>query len=288
MAAKRTRAKNPVSRSTTRAPRDPRHASASTTARGDDVVSLRRSLEILRAFRPDDSPLSRHEIAQRTGLPNTTVARLIHTLLTLGYLSRVGTHSNYRPGPSVLAIGHALIEALPVRRIARPLMQRFATEFNVWVSLGTADGNNMLVLEHAASATAPDIRVRPGSLLPMASTALGRAYLWAQTPERRTDHLAQIEADGGSGEPRLRDTLKQAFAELDRSGFCTAFGSWRRDTSAIGTSIVMLSDVLALACGNLGRAANARVLEEKVGPHLLRVATDIKNGLLQSGSLEDL
>lgn len=284
MTAKRTRAKKPVSRTATTA----RHASAGTTTRGDDVVSLRRSLEILRAFRPDDSPLSRHEIAQRTGLPNTTVARLIHTLLTLGYLSRVGTHSNYRPGPSVLAIGHALIEALPIRRIARPLMQRFATELNVWVSLGTADGNNMLVLEHAASAAAPDIRVRPGSLLPMASTALGRAYLWAQTPERRADHLVQIEADGAAGEPRLRDTIEQAFAELDRSGFCTAFGSWRRDTFAIGTSIVMHNDVLALACGNLGRAANARALVENVGPRLLRVATDIKNGLLQSGSLEDL
>src|SRR3974377_2353551 len=70
------------------------------------VVSLQRSLEILRSFQPEDGPLSRHEIAQRTGLPNTTGMRLIHTLVTLGYLSRVGPHRGYRPGPSVLAIGH--------------------------------------------------------------------------------------------------------------------------------------------------------------------------------------
>ena len=289
MAAKRTHSTSPVSRPTTKAPITSRHASASVTAR-DDVVSLRRSLEILRAFQPDDGPLSRHDIAQRTGLPNTTVARLIHTLLTLGYLSRVGTHGGYRPGPSVLAIGHALIEALPIRRIARSLMQRFATEFDVWVTLGTAEGDNMLVLEHAASLTTPDIRVRPGSLLPMASTALGRAYLWAQTPERRADYLVKFELGSRSSEPRLRDNIELAFAELDRSRFCTAFGSWRRDTFAIGTPIVMHNDeqVLALACGNLSRAANARVLTEKGGPALLRAATDIKNGLLQSGSLEDL
>lgn len=286
MAAKRMRSTSPASRTATRAKL--RRASANVAAGRDDVVSLRRSLEILRAFRPDDSPLSRHDIAQRTGLPNTTVARLIQTLLTLGYLSRVGTHSSYRPGPSVLAIGHALIEALPIRRIARPLMQRFATEFNVWVTLGTAEGDNMLVLEHAASMMTPDIRVRPGSLLPMAGTALGRAYLWAQTPERRADHLVKIESDSGSGEPRLRDNIENAFAELDRSGFCTAFGTWRRDTIAIGTPIVMHNDVLALACGNLNRAVNARAIVEKGGPNLLRMATDIKNGLFQSGSLEDL
>jgi len=287
MAAKRTRSTSPVYRKT-KPRKTSRLASASLTARGDDVVSLRRSLEILRAFQPDDGPLSRHDIAQRTGLPNTTVARLIHTLLTLGYLSRAGTHSSYRPGPSVLAIGHALIEALPIRRIARPLIQRLATEFDVWVTLGTAEGGNMLVLEHAASLVAPDIRVRSGSLLPMASTALGRAYLWAQTPERRADYLVKI--DNRSSESHLRDDIELAFAELDRSGFCTAFGSWRRDTLAIGAPIVMHNDgqVLALACGNLSRAANARALTEKGAPALLRVATDIKNGLLQSGSLEDL
>ncbi len=111
-------------------------AVAPTTAPGEAVVSLRRGLEILRTFHPDDGPLSRHEIAQRTGMPNTTTARLIHTLLTLGYLSRVGVHGGYRPGPSVLALGHALIEALPFRRVAHPLMQRFAFDFNVWVTLG--------------------------------------------------------------------------------------------------------------------------------------------------------
>lgn len=290
MAGKRTSTTKPASRASTRPPKTSRQASAAVTPDGDAVVSLRRSLEILRAFQPDDGPLSRHEIAQRTGLPNTTVTRLIHTLLTLGYLSRVGAHGSYRPGPSVLAIGHALIEALPIRRIARPLMQAFAAEFDVWVTLGTAEGDDMLVLEHVASRLAPDIRVRPGSLLPMATTAVGRAYLWAQTAERRAGYLAKVEPGERSGGPPLRDDIEGAFAELDRSRFCTAFGSWRHDTLGIGTPIAIHDDrnVLALACGNLNRAANAHALTEKCGPALLGLASDIKNGLLQSGSLEDL
>lgn len=290
MTAKRTRPKTPASRQAATASRQSRRATAGADARGDDVVSLRRSLDILRTFEPDDGPLSRHDIAQRTGLPNTTVARLVHTLLTLGYLSRVGNRSSYRPGPSVLAIGHALMEALPIRRIARPLMQRFARESDAWVTLGTAEGDGILVLEHCASLMTPDVRVRPGWLLPMANTALGRAYLWAQTPERRADYLAKPEPGNQSSESRLRKDIELAFAELDRFRFCRAFGSWRRDTLAIGTPIVMRQDeqVLALACGNVSRAANARELAEKGGPALLRLATDIKNGLLQSGSIEEL
>jgi DNA-binding IclR family transcriptional regulator len=265
-------------------------AVAPTTASGEAVVSLCRSLEILRTFQPNDGLLSRHEIAQRTGMPNTTTARLIHTLLTLGYLSRVGVHGGYRPGPSVLALGHALIEALPFRRVARPLMLRFALDFNVWVTLGTADGGNMLVLEHAASPRAPDIQIRPGSLLPMASTALGRAYLWAVTPEHRAECLCKIEGNGDTTGAKLGRGLRTAISELDQCGFCTTSGTWRREILEVGTPIVMGNGdhVLALACGSTNLATNARVLAEEYGPALLRVATDIKNSLLKSGSLEDL
>lgn len=289
MAIRRAGAKIPAARTSGKAVGLPR-ASADAAPRGDNVVSLRRSLDILRAFGVDDGSLTRHDIAKRTGLPNTTVARLVHTLLALGYLSRIGPHSRYRPGPSVLAIGHALLEALPYRRIARPLMQRFATEFDVWVTLGTVQGDHMLVLEHATSLPAPDIPVRVGSLLPMASTALGRAHLWAQTAGRRAESPAKVEQKGRSSEPRLGKDLEVAFSELDRSGFCTAFDSRWRGALEIGTPIVMSQDgdVLALACGNLSRPANVRALAEKGGPALLRLASEIKSALLQSGSFEDL
>lgn len=264
-------------------------AAAPAPVSGEAVVSLRRGLEILRTFQSDDGLLSRHEIAQRTGLPNTTTTRLIHTLVTLGYLSRVGLHGGYRPGPSVLALGHALIEALPFRRIARPLMQRFALDFNVWVTLGAAEGDNILVLEHVASARAPDLQIRPGSLLPIASTALGRAYLWAMVSESRAD-ARETRRHGNAIEERLAPGLRAAIRELDQYGFCTTSGRWRREILEVGTPIVVGNGhpVLALACGSMNLTTNARVLAEKFGPALLSVATDIKNSFLKSGSLEDL
>ncbi len=290
MARKRPRSTGSVSRATTRPPKPSPQAWSAVTAGGDAVVSLRKSLEILRAFQPGDGPLSRHEIAQRTGLPNTTVTRLIYTLLTLGYLSRVGAHSSYRPGPSVLAIGHALIEALPIRRIARPLMQAFAAKFDVWTTLGAAEGDKMLVLEHVASQLAPDVRVRPGSLLSISNTALGRASLWAQIPKRRADYLAKSGPGKWSSGPHLRDDIEGAFAELDSSRFYAAFGSWQHDTLGTGTPIPRYDDrnLLVLTCGNLNQVANAHALTEKCGPALLRLASDIKSQLLQSGSLEEL
>jgi DNA-binding IclR family transcriptional regulator len=51
------------------------------------VNGLARGLEVLRAFRPDDGPLGNHALAERTGLPRSTVSRLTYTLTSLGYLS---------------------------------------------------------------------------------------------------------------------------------------------------------------------------------------------------------
>lgn len=265
--------------------RTPRPAAAAA----DAVVSLRKALEILRAFRPSDSPLSRHEIAQRTGLPNTTATRLIHTLLTLGYLSRVGAHGGYRPGPSVLALGHAVTEALPFRRIALPLMQRFAQAHNVWVALGAAENGEIIVVEHAAPPQAPDIQIRTGSVLPLATTAMGRAYLWTLAPARRADHLRRLERGGESGGAKMRPALDAAMAQLDQSGYCTAFNCWRRDVLGIGTPIVMDTGhhALLLGCGNTNFTTSPKALAA-CGPALMRLASDIKNGLLQSGSLEDV
>ncbi|MFX4601082.1 helix-turn-helix domain-containing protein, partial [Acinetobacter baumannii] len=51
------------------------------------VTALARGLELLRAFRRNESMLGNLELAQRTGLPKPTVSRLTYTLAKLGYLA---------------------------------------------------------------------------------------------------------------------------------------------------------------------------------------------------------
>lgn len=59
------------------------------------ATTLARGLSVLRAFRPSNDGLGNAEIAERTGLPRSTVSRLTFTLQTLGYL----THALSPPRP---------------------------------------------------------------------------------------------------------------------------------------------------------------------------------------------
>ncbi|MBM3603791.1 MAG: helix-turn-helix domain-containing protein, partial [Alphaproteobacteria bacterium] len=63
------------------------------------ATTLARGLSVLRAFRVGDDGLSNAEIAQRTGLPKSTVSRLTFTLGHLGYLVQSPRDDRFRPGP---------------------------------------------------------------------------------------------------------------------------------------------------------------------------------------------
>ena len=85
--------------------------------------SLERGIEVLRAFRPGVDTLGNGEIAERTGLPRSTVSRLTKTLVDFGMLDEVRTERTYRLAAAVLSLGHAVRMGSPVLKVLGPLMR---------------------------------------------------------------------------------------------------------------------------------------------------------------------
>ena len=90
------------------------------------ATTLARGLSVLRAFRVTDDGLSNAEIAQRTGLPKSTVSRLTFTLGQLGYLVQSPRDDRFRPGPTLVAVGHVAATSLSFLVTAHDLMRRLA------------------------------------------------------------------------------------------------------------------------------------------------------------------
>ncbi|WP_434624158.1 IclR family transcriptional regulator [Azospirillum sp. B2RO_4] len=116
------------------------------------VTALARGLELLRAFRRNESMLGNLELAQRTGLPKPTVSRLTYTLSKLGYLAYDQNTGKYRLGTSVLAPRR--LSGMGIRQVARPLMQELADQTGLAVALGGRDRLSMIYLE-CCKATGP-------------------------------------------------------------------------------------------------------------------------------------
>jgi DNA-binding IclR family transcriptional regulator len=242
------------------------------------VAALARGLEILRAFRPGDGPLGNQDIAQRTGLPKPTVSRLTYTLMRLGHLVYLERLGKYQVGPAVLALGYLALGNLPVRQVARPHMQALAEHADLPVGLGSRDRLSMIYLEACRGRDTVELRLDVGTRIPLATTAMGRAYL-AGMPERERAYLVDHMSRRDPAHARaLRRGIDDAIREVSARGFCTSFGEWHRDIFAVGAPLTLPSGggLMAVNCGGPSFLVSRDKLEQDLGPRLVNLVRMIE------------
>lgn len=235
------------------------------------VSALARGLRVLSCFRSGEELLGNHEIARRSGLPKSTISRLTYTLTKLGYLQYVGDSVKYRLGSATLALGSAMLARMDVRQVARPLMQELANYSRSMVSLGMRERVSMIYIENCRSQSALTLSLDVGSRIPLATTAMGRAYLALLPDAERETLMEQIRAQDEAGWPKVRAGIDAALEQYRRLGCCCSFGEWQKDVNAIavafnpGRGLPLMS----INCGGPAFHLSPDYLVDEVRPRLI-------------------
>lgn len=211
----------------------------------DFVEALARGLRVLRCFGPDTRTLGNLELAQLTGLPKSTVSRIVYTLTSLGYLRYHPETGQYSPDVGVLALGYGLLASLEVRQVARPFMEELAQATGAAVALGRFDGESMIYVEAIHGSSALYLRLPVGYRLGMDS-AMGRAYLACLDEPARERLLAQLKGSVPSPE-QVADALQ----DTEQTGCCFGIGDWQQGINAIAIAFESHTDegVFVISCG---------------------------------------
>lgn len=262
-------------RKRTGAPRDAEPNSQT----GEDrqfITALHRGLEVLRAFRPEDrAGLSNGDLAERTGLPNSTISRLTYTLLKSGYLLYDTDTGRYRMGVPVLSLGYACLSGLPIREAAQSYMQELANYCGEGVQVAMAGRveQTMIYLASARSRGVISLQLGVGSRISLARSAIGRAYIAACEPEEREELLAGIQAHAGPEKwPALRDGIAQAAEEIASRGFYANLGDWQPNVHSVAVpfrSFQRDTPLIAFNLGGLSSLLPKSRLENDFGPKLV-------------------
>jgi DNA-binding IclR family transcriptional regulator len=155
-----------------------------TTVDSEVTGILRRAFDVLDTFGPGRQTLSLSDIARRSGLPKTTVHRVLRQMESIGAVDRVGRR--YRVGTRIFVLGSRGQEAA-IRAAALPHMTELNRRFGHTLHLATLAGPDVLYLEKLSSrATAPSPSV-VGGCLPAHCTAVGKVMLAWQPPESLDD-----------------------------------------------------------------------------------------------------
>lgn len=241
------------------------------------VMAVARGFDVLNAFVPDGGPLGNQEISVRSGLPRPTVSRIAFTLTELGYLVYSPETEKYRLGPGILALAAAFGAGTRLADIADAPLQELADATRGTVAIGQADGTDMVYLLLRRSVSRIMLRQDVGSRIPMATTAMGHAYLHTLPPGRREAQIARLAERMGPEAPRFREALARTGDEMAARGFCVMAGTWESEINGAATA-VPLDDgrgVLALNIGGPAYWLTEESLYGEIGERLMAARAEL-------------
>ena len=192
------------------------------------VTALGRGLTLLTAFEHKES-LSHQQLCQMTGLPKATVTRLVYTLTTLGFL-RTTAQGEYQLGSSSVRLSAQAWSRHDVVAFAEPLLRQFAIKHEVSVNLATEIEGEMRYLACCRSPARLSVNLQVGSSVPIAKTAIGRAFYTSSSVSRQSiiDNNLQ-EQFSNSDYKQAQIMLGEAVSFYQAQGYTLSDGEFSPD-----------------------------------------------------------
>lgn len=247
------------------------------------ATTLARGLSVLRAFRPSDDGLGNAEIAERTGLPKSTVSRLTYTLHALGYLAHARHGERYRPGPALLALGNVAAASISFVELAGPIMQRLADETRTLSLLAVRDRGRLLLAKAWRPAGVSSIWLEVGHRLPLRGSSSGHCFLAALPEEAARRILDEESGECDLTERQLMEIRRDSYGQLIARGFAITDPAeyFSRNIHAVSTPFFPrdLSEPVVFSCGATPADLSVARMEREVGPKLRGAVQELEAAL---------
>ena len=216
------------------------------------VTALGRGLIILAAFEHHER-LTHQQLCQMTDLPKATITRLIHTLTTLGFL-RVTEHGQYQLGSSAVRLSATAWSRHDMVAAAEPLLRQFASENEVSVNLATEVEGEMRYHACCRSPARLSVNLQVGSAVPVARTAIGRAFYAASTQARQAVIDSNLQEHLSTEDyTHAQTALANAAEYYKKYGYTVSDGEFSTDILAVAIG------VFDVATGQYAYSLNASV-----------------------------
>lgn len=200
------------------------------------VTALGRGLALLAAFEQQEQ-LSHQELCQMSKLPKATVTRLVYTLTTLGFL-RSTVDGQYQLGSSAVRLSATAWSRHDVVSFAEPLLRQFATEHQVSVNLATEIDGEMRYLACCRSPARLSVNLRVGSAVPIAKTAIGRAFYATSSATRQSIIEANLQQHLSETDYKhAQILLSKATSFYKTHGYTLSDGEFSPDILAVAVGV---------------------------------------------------
>lgn len=177
------------------------------------------------------------DIVVETGLPKSTVHRILSTLVAEGFVSGDADHG-FHAGPRFVTLAGRAISSLDISELAQPVVDRLVAAVDCTVHVGVVSGDEMVYVIRTDSSKPYRMRSRVGLAIPMHSTGMGKVALASWT----ADDVAALASR--TGLPARTDTtitdldlLQKELAKIRARGYALDLGENEAGTVCVSTPI---------------------------------------------------
>ena len=160
------------------------------TNQASRVQVLDRALDLIELLATSENGLSIADLSAATGLPKSTVHRILSTYADRHYIEKDAETSIYHLGHKFVEIASLYLNKIVLKTEAAPIMHELATTFNAISYLGVLENNEVMYLERAEQFNSLRLYTQIGKREPIYCTALGKV-LMAFLPDLEFEHIAR-------------------------------------------------------------------------------------------------
>ena len=194
-------------------------------SRPSNIQSVERAFSVLRAIGLNGQGVPLATIATETGLPKSTVSRLLGTMVGIGAVEKVA-EGEYSIGGELRAIVRPAVGPADLIGIAAGYLRQLVNEFSEDVGLAIPDGDSVLYIDQVQSPQPVQVQDWTGDRFDNHTTAAGYIVLASLKQADLDEFLAgPLEKSSPATETDPRK-LRKHIEATRANGYAWTFEAW--------------------------------------------------------------
>lgn len=199
------------------------------------VQSIERAFAVLSAL--GEGPLGVTEIAERVGLPKSTVARLLATLAREGAVEQAAGGTDYRVGSRLVTLAASVLPTRNIVALAHPELVDLARRCGEATGLSILDGSSVHYVDQVETPNPVRVRDWTGTRAPLHAVPSGIVLLASLSDAAIARYLERPLERFTTRTTTSADTLRDRLAAATRDGFAWGIGEYAEGINSIAAPV---------------------------------------------------
>ena len=201
------------------------------------IQSLLRAMELLELLKEANHKYSIAELSESTGLPPSTIHRILQTFCEKKYVIRDERSHTYRLGPALIPLGKAAAKGIRLQDAAHPILAALSASTQEDSYLIIPVGNKGLVIEKVDGPNHLKVVEEFGYEMYLHCGAIRKVLLAFQSPSFIDQYLNNIVIHDNAFPHVESEELRKELEQIRSCGYAITYGDYVNDAAGIGGDV---------------------------------------------------